>query len=210
MLPSTATRSGLRPRMRYAPSSSPLVGKRPRAPEPRAAGRKSVDSHAGCLTYVGTEGLNMSLRKVIKTRGSFPNEEAALKLLCLALERIAKKWTRPVQDWKAALNRFAILYEDRLPRGVPACDRPRVDRRGDVSASPWSSGRPRRRRERGIVSLLCEHGTSTSLRSSQLLSTIFWAGLPNSLQSRKVGAPRALRAGSDPPSRPHPVSDVRA
>ena len=64
------------------------------------------------------ESLNMSLRKVIKTRGSFPNEEAALKLLYLALERVAKKWTRPVQDWKAALNRFAILYEDRLPRGV--------------------------------------------------------------------------------------------
>lgn len=59
----------------------------------------------------------MSLRKVIKTRGSFPNEEAALKLLYLALQRVAKKWTRPVQDWKAALNRFAILYEDRLRNG---------------------------------------------------------------------------------------------
>jgi putative transposase len=66
------------------------------------------------------ESLNMSLRKVVKTRGSFPNEEAALKLLYLALQRVAKKWTRPVQDWKAALNRFAILYEDRLPRGVLA------------------------------------------------------------------------------------------
>ena len=62
----------------------------------------------------------MSLRKVIKTRGSFPNEEAALKLLYLALDRVAKRWTRPVQDWKAALNRFGILYEDRLPRGVLA------------------------------------------------------------------------------------------
>jgi putative transposase len=69
-------------------------------------------------TTNAVESLNMSLRKVIKTRGSFPNEEAALKLLYLALERVAKKWTRPVQDWKAALNRFAILYEDRLPRGV--------------------------------------------------------------------------------------------
>jgi len=71
-------------------------------------------------TTNAVESLNMSLRKVIKTRGSFPNEEAALKLLYLALERAAKKWTRPVQDWKAALNRFAILYEDRLPRGVLA------------------------------------------------------------------------------------------
>jgi putative transposase len=69
-------------------------------------------------TTNAVESLNMSLRKVIKTRGSFPTEEAALKLLFLGLERAAKKWTRPVQDWKAALNRFAILYEDRLPRGV--------------------------------------------------------------------------------------------
>jgi putative transposase len=69
-------------------------------------------------TTNAVESLNMSLRKVIKTRGSFPNEEAALKLLYLALERVARKWTRPVQDWKAALNRFAILYQERLPRGV--------------------------------------------------------------------------------------------
>jgi putative transposase len=71
-------------------------------------------------TTNAVESLNMSLRKVIKTRGSFPNEEAAMKLLYLALKRVAKKWTRPVQDWKAALNRFAILYEDRLPRGAMA------------------------------------------------------------------------------------------
>ncbi len=48
----------------------------------------------------------MSLRKVIKTRGSFPNQEAAMKLLYLALEHIAKKWTMPIQNWKAALRRF--------------------------------------------------------------------------------------------------------
>lgn len=61
------------------------------------------------------ESLNMSLRKVTKTRRSFPNDEALLKLLYLALRNIAKKWTRPIHDWKAALNRFAIIYEDRMP-----------------------------------------------------------------------------------------------
>jgi hypothetical protein len=71
------------------------------------------------------ESLNTSLRKVIQTRGSFPTEEAALKLLFLALERAAKKWTRPIQDWKAALNRFAILYEDRLPLYGSSRRRPR-------------------------------------------------------------------------------------
>src|SRR5713101_4971498 len=61
------------------------------------------------------ESLNMSLRKVTKARGSFPNDEAVFKLLFLALRNIAKKWTMPVQNWKAALNRFAIVYENRLP-----------------------------------------------------------------------------------------------
>src|SRR5262245_28382815 len=61
------------------------------------------------------ESLNMSLRKVTKTRGSFPNDEAAAKLLYLALRNISKKWTSAVQNWAAALNRFAIIYEDRLP-----------------------------------------------------------------------------------------------
>ncbi len=61
------------------------------------------------------ESLNMSLRKVTKARGSFPNDEAVMKLLYLALRNIAKKWTMPIHDWKAALNRFALLYEDRLP-----------------------------------------------------------------------------------------------
>jgi putative transposase len=61
------------------------------------------------------ESLNMSLRKVTKARGSFPNDEAVSKLLYLALRNIAKKWTMPVHAWKDALNRFAIIYENRLP-----------------------------------------------------------------------------------------------
>jgi putative transposase len=66
------------------------------------------------------ESLNMSLRKVIKTRGSFPNADAAMKLLFLALEHIAKKWTMPVRDWKAALQRFAILLDGRVPQDALA------------------------------------------------------------------------------------------
>jgi putative transposase len=61
------------------------------------------------------ESLNMSLRKVIKNRGSFPNDEAMFKLLYLALNNIAKKWTMPIRDWRAALTRFAILFDDRMP-----------------------------------------------------------------------------------------------
>jgi putative transposase len=70
-------------------------------------------------TTNAVESLNMSLRKVIKTRGSFPNQEAAFKLLYLALEHIAKKWTMPVVNWKSALQRFAILLGDRVPKVEP-------------------------------------------------------------------------------------------
>jgi len=61
------------------------------------------------------ESLNYSLRKVIKGRGAFPHDEAIRKLLYLGLRNVAKKWTMPVRDWKAALNQFIILYGDRVP-----------------------------------------------------------------------------------------------
>ena len=59
----------------------------------------------------------MTLRKVIKTRGSFPNEESAMKLLYLALRNVAQKWN-VIQGWKQALNRFAIVWEDRFPHNA--------------------------------------------------------------------------------------------
>ena len=61
------------------------------------------------------ESLNSTLRKIIKTRRVFPSEEAATKLLYLALQNIAKKWTKPIKEWRKALNQFAILFEDRVP-----------------------------------------------------------------------------------------------
>lgn len=65
-------------------------------------------------TTNAVESLNMSLRKIIKTRGSFPNEEAALRLLYLALRNHSKKWSF-IQDWRVALNRFQILWPERMP-----------------------------------------------------------------------------------------------
>jgi putative transposase len=61
------------------------------------------------------ESVNMSLRKVTKNRGSFPNDDAMLKLLYLALRNISKKWTMPIHNWKSALNQFTIMFEDRMP-----------------------------------------------------------------------------------------------
>ena len=60
------------------------------------------------------ESVNMSLRKLTKNRGSFPSDEALLKLFYLALRNISKKWTMPIRDWKAALTRFTIQFGDRI------------------------------------------------------------------------------------------------
>lgn len=60
------------------------------------------------------ESLNASLRQVTKTRRSFPNDDAVLKLLYLALHQIAKKWTMPLRDWKPAMTQFMIMYGDRI------------------------------------------------------------------------------------------------
>lgn len=62
------------------------------------------------------ESVNMSLRKITKNRGSFPSDDALLKLFYLALNNISKKWTMPIRDWKSALNRFTIQFEDRMPQ----------------------------------------------------------------------------------------------
>ena len=60
------------------------------------------------------ESVHARIRKIIKTRGHFPNDEAATKLIWLALRNITADWGRPVHHWKAAMNQFAILYEDRF------------------------------------------------------------------------------------------------
>jgi len=60
------------------------------------------------------ESLNRSLRKVIKTKGAFPNDAAILKIFYLALQNIAKKWTMPIHTWKAALSQFAIKFAGRF------------------------------------------------------------------------------------------------
>ena len=64
------------------------------------------------------ESINARLRKIIKTRGHFPSDDAASKLIWLALRNITADWGNAAQDWKTAMNQFAILYEDRFTRGA--------------------------------------------------------------------------------------------
>jgi len=60
------------------------------------------------------ESINARLRKIIKTRGHFPSDDAATKLIWLALRNITADWGRAAKDWKDAMNQFAILYAERF------------------------------------------------------------------------------------------------
>ncbi len=66
-------------------------------------------------TTNAVESLNAQLRKVTRKRGAFPTDDSVRKVLYLAIQRAAKKWTMPVQDWPAAMNFFSIVFEGRVP-----------------------------------------------------------------------------------------------
>jgi putative transposase len=62
------------------------------------------------------ESVNSVIRKFTRNRKQYPNAESALKLVYLAIHEASQKWTMPIVGWKAALNHFAIVFEDRLPQ----------------------------------------------------------------------------------------------
>lgn len=66
-------------------------------------------------TTDAVESLNRSLRKIIKNRGSFPNDEAATKLLSLAIRNAGIHWRRPI-EWTVAMGQFAVLFDEHDPR----------------------------------------------------------------------------------------------
>jgi transposase-like protein len=66
-------------------------------------------------TTNSVEGYNRQLRKVVKTKGSFPSAESVRKLLYLVNENVTKKWTMPIRDWAKILNQLAIRYDQRMP-----------------------------------------------------------------------------------------------
>src|SRR5919109_1409823 len=66
-------------------------------------------------TTNASESLKYSLRKVRKGRRAFPTDEAIMKLVYMGLQHVAKKWTQPIREWKAALNQFVMLFGERVP-----------------------------------------------------------------------------------------------
>lgn len=61
------------------------------------------------------ESVNSVIRKLTRNRKIYPNEESVLKIMYMAIHEASKRWTKPIRNWKSALNHFAILFEDRLP-----------------------------------------------------------------------------------------------
>src|ERR687892_214017 len=80
--------------------------------KPLAAALRPIYSAPGADTALAS--LNARIRKIIKTRGHFPNDDAATKLIWLALRNITAAWTRTSPAWRPAMNQFAILYGDRF------------------------------------------------------------------------------------------------
>jgi transposase-like protein len=62
------------------------------------------------------ESIHARLRKIIKSRGHFPSDDAATKLIWLALKNITADWGRAAKEWRDAMNQFAIAYEDRFTK----------------------------------------------------------------------------------------------
>ena len=71
------------------------------------------DIRRAIYTTNAIEALNRQIRKAIKTRGQLPNDQAAVKVIYLALDRASKKWTMPIKKWGQTLQQFAIHFPDR-------------------------------------------------------------------------------------------------
>ena len=64
------------------------------------------------------ESVNSVIRKFTRNRKQYPNRDSALKLIYMAIHEASKNWTMPIPKWKEALNHFAILFEDRMPKDL--------------------------------------------------------------------------------------------
>ncbi len=73
-----------------------------------------ADVRKAIYTTNAIESLNSVIRNATKKRKVFPTDESAMEVVYLAVHQASENWTMPISNWKDALNRFAILFEDRL------------------------------------------------------------------------------------------------
>ncbi|MDN3660356.1 IS256 family transposase [Vibrio agarivorans] len=76
------------------------------------------DIRRAIYTTNAIESLNSVIRKALKKRKIFPNDEAATKMVYLAIKDASKKWTMPIQNWRQAMSRFIIEFEERLEKHI--------------------------------------------------------------------------------------------
>jgi transposase-like protein len=75
----------------------------------------SPEIRKAIYTTNAVESVNYTLQRNLKTRQSFPNDEAAMKLIFMILRRISKRWTMPIRNWGEAMHQFSVIYGDRVP-----------------------------------------------------------------------------------------------
>ena len=96
----------------------PTISKQWRAKWPDITSMFDFPEEIRRVTYTtnAIESLNSTIRKFTKNRKQYPSEQSALKLVFMAIREASKRWTRPIKHWKQALNHFAILFPDRMPK----------------------------------------------------------------------------------------------
>ena len=77
-------------------------------------GQCGINWRSLIYTTNAIESVNSVIHKAIKNRRLFPNDDSAMKVIYLAIQSASKKWTMPIRNWKAAMNRFIIEFEEQL------------------------------------------------------------------------------------------------
>jgi transposase-like protein len=76
------------------------------------------DIRKAIYTTNAIESLNSVIRRALKKRKVFPNDDSAKKMVYLAIKEASKKWTMPIRNWRGAMNKFIIEFEDRLEKHI--------------------------------------------------------------------------------------------
>ncbi|WP_350588545.1 transposase, partial [Psychrobacter sp. 78a-MNA-CIBAN-0178] len=74
------------------------------------------DIRKAIYTTNAIESLNSVIRTAVNKRKVFPSDQAAFKIVYLATQQASKKWSMPIRNWTSALNRFMIMFDDRISR----------------------------------------------------------------------------------------------
>jgi hypothetical protein len=94
------------------PVDAPAGVEVPHRVQPRVLAFPARGHDAGRTNAI--ESLNAKLRRAVRTRGHFPTDEAAIKLLYLVLHQVAQTWKMPPREWCEAKTQFAIMFDDRF------------------------------------------------------------------------------------------------